>query len=245
VLLPARLVAGGELLNHLLDAQALGGEQHDEVVEHIGSLVDEAFIRAVAGLDAGFERLLAHLLGHAVHAVAEQAGGVGALRHLLVALVDEILQLGQEQQRAGLILLAPAGIGAGMAHRAMRRGLDEQRIIVAVYLDAHHIQEVAACLALGPQALAAAAVEAHTPALLRPGKGFFIHITQHEHLARSGILNNGGNQTAALLEVDCHMRKICGCAPSIAQFADIATLFSGWQANHTRVPKIWGTRIYD
>ena len=204
--LPPRLVAGGEFLNHLLNAQALGGQQHNEVVEHIGGLVNEAFIRAVAGFDAGLEGFLAHLLGHAVHTVAEQAGGVGTLRHFLVALVDEILQLGEEQQRAGLIHLAPAGIRAGVAHRAMRRGLNEQRIVIAIHLDAHHIEVVTAGLALGPQALAAAAVKAHAAGFLGLFKGFSVHVPHHEHLARGRVLNNGGYQAAAFVEVDSHMR---------------------------------------
>ena len=204
--LPARLVAGGEFLDDLLDAQALGGQQHNEVVEHVGSLVNEAFIRAVAGFQAGFQRFLAHLLGHAVHTIAEQAGGVGPLRHLLVALVDEILQLGKEQQRAGLVHLAPAGISAGVAHRAMRRGLNEQRIVVAIHLDADYIEVVTAGFALCPQALAAAAVKAHAAGFLGLFKGFGIHVAQHEHLAGGGVLNDGGHQAAALVEVDSHMR---------------------------------------
>ena len=207
MLLPARLVAGGKLLDNLLDAQALGGKQHDEVVEHVGGLVNQALVGAIAGFETGFQGFLAHLLGHAVDTIAEKAGGVGPLGHLLVALVDEVLQLSEEEQRAGLILLAPAGIRAGVAHRAMRRGLNEQRIIIAIHLDAHHIQKITAGLALGPQALATAAVEAHTPGFLSPGKGFSIHIPHHEHLARGGVLNNGGHQAAALVEVDSHMRN--------------------------------------
>ena len=195
------------------------------MVEHVGGLVNQALVGAIAGFETGFQGFLAHLLGHAVDTVAEKAGSVGPLGHLLMALVDEILQLSEEQQRAGFILLAPAGIGAGVTHRAMRRSLNEQRIIIAIHLDAHHIEEITAGLALGPQALAAAAIEAHAPGFLGPGKGFSVHVTHHEHLARGGVLNNGGHQAAALVEVDSHMRLIAIAEMSIAQVTKIATSF--------------------
>ena len=204
VLLPAGFVAGGKFFDDLLDAEALGGEQHNEVVEHVGCLVDEAIVCAVAGLKAGFESLLAHLLGHAVDAIAKEAGGVGSLGHFLVALVDEVLQLGEEEERADFVGLAPAGIGTGVADGAVGGGLNEEGIVVAIDLDADHIEVVTAGFALGPEALAAAAVEAHAACFLSSGVGFGIHVAQHEHLAGGRVLNDGGHQAAAFIEINGH-----------------------------------------
>ena len=118
MLLPARGVTLTQFGGHLLDAHALAGEQHDEMVEHVRAFVDKAFGRAIGGFDDKFQSLLAHLLGHAVETVAEKACGVRAFGHLAVALLDEVLQLREEQQRIAIVGLAPAGVGARVANRS-------------------------------------------------------------------------------------------------------------------------------
>ena len=236
--LPAGLVAGGEFFDDLLDAEALGGEQHDEVIEHVGGLVDEAFVGAVAGLEAGFECFLAHFLGHAVDAIAEEAGGVGAFGHFLVALVDEVLQLGEEEERAGFVGLSPAGICAGVADRAMRCSLNEEGIVVAIDLDADDIEVVTAGFALGPEALAAAAVEAHAAGFLSSGVGFGIHVAQHEHLAGGRVLNDGGHQAAAFIEINGHNAWIMQLRGRVYHIpAEMPNLFRSTAAN----PPIYST----
>ena len=59
-------------------------------------------------------------------------------------------------------------------------------------------------MSLGPQALAAAAVEAHAAGFLGLFKGFSVHVPHHEHLAGGGVLNDSGYQAAAFVEVDSH-----------------------------------------
>ena len=232
VFLPAGFVAGGEFLDDLLDAEALGGEQHDEVIEHVGGLVDEAFVGAVAGFEAGFKRFLAHFLGHAVDAIAEEAGGVGAFGHFLMALVDEVLQFGEEEDRAGFVGLSPAGICAGVADRAMRRGLNEEGIVITIDLDADDIEVVTAGFALGPEALAAAAVEAHAAGFLSSGVGFGIHVAQHEHLAGGRVLNDGGHQAAAFIEINGHNAWIMQLRGRVYHIpAEMPNLFRSTAAN--------------
>ena len=226
MLFPTGFVAGDQLLCHLLNAEALGSQQNDEVVEHVGSLVKQAVIRAVDGLDAGLQRFLTHFLGHAVHAVAEEGGGVGALRHLLTAFVDEILQLAQEHEGRSLVHIAPAGIRAGMADGADGIHLHQQGVVVAIHADVHQLQEVAAGLALHPQLLPGTAEKGDFARFQRLLVGLAVHVTKHQHLGRAGILNNGRHQAAALLEIDVHkLLKSC-CGFSIAHFGVFVTLFS-------------------
>ncbi len=72
--------------------KTLAGEQYDEVVKQVGTLVDELVVGAVCSFYNRLNGFFSNLLRHLVHAFLEEAGGVAALRHLLVALVDEVLQ---------------------------------------------------------------------------------------------------------------------------------------------------------
>ena len=56
-------------------------------------------------------------------------------------------------------LLEEAAVAAGVARRAGLHNLHEQRVVVAVRRDAHHLLHVAARRALVPERLAAAAVK--------------------------------------------------------------------------------------
>ena len=87
-----------QFLGHLLDAQALGSEENDEVIEHVRPLINHAFIGAIAGLDDQLQCLLSDFLCHAIQSVAEVAGGVGPFGHLTVTLLDEVLQFGEEEE---------------------------------------------------------------------------------------------------------------------------------------------------
>ena len=131
-----------ELFYYILDSQALAGEQYDEVVEQVGTLVDELVIGAVGGFDNRLNSFFSNLLRHLVHALLEETGGVAALRHLLVALVDEVLQLREEEDWVQRIFLSPAGIGAFVAGRTIWMNLYQEGIVVAVYLNAYQIEEV-------------------------------------------------------------------------------------------------------
>ena len=142
LLIPFRVVSHLELFYYILDSQALAGEQYDEVVEQVGTLVDELVIGAVGSFDNRLNSFFSNLLRHLVHAFLEEAGGVATLRHLLVALVDEVLQLCEEEDWVQRILLSPAGIGAFVAGRTIWMNLYQEGIVVAVYLNADQIEEV-------------------------------------------------------------------------------------------------------
>ena len=142
LLVPFRVVSHLELLYYILDSQALAGEQHDEVIEQVGTLVDELFVGSVCSFDNRLNGFFSNLLRHLVDAFLEETGGVAALRHLLVALVDEVLQLREEEDRVQRILLSPAGIGAFVAGRTIWMNLYQEGIVVAVYLNAYQIEKV-------------------------------------------------------------------------------------------------------
>ena len=148
--LPARIVAYHQFLSHVLNAQSLGGQQHDEVINHVRAFIDEALVCTVHRFDDRFQSFFAHFLCHAVQTVLEQTGGVRAFRHFAVSFLDEILQLGEEQQRVHPVLFAPAGVGAGVAYRAHRVYTDEQCVLIAVVFNGNYVQEVSAFLSLGP-----------------------------------------------------------------------------------------------
>ena len=105
------------------------------------------------------------------------------------------------KQRIGLVLFAPAGIGACVAGWAVGICLDEECIVVAVALDADHMQVVAACLALRPKALARTAIEGDKTSLLRLPERFLVHVAKHQHGLCLCILDNGRHQAATLWEV--------------------------------------------
>ena len=156
------------------------------------------------GLDDELECLLSYLLSHAVQAILEQAGCVGAFGHFLVTLDDEVLQLSKEKQRITFVGFAPAGIGARMADRASGIDLDEQRVVVTVVENLNDTEHIARGLALGPKAIACAAPEGHKTCLDGLVVGFLVHEAKHEDLAGHSILDNGRNEALQLFEIDFH-----------------------------------------
>lgn len=180
------------------------GEQYDEVVEHIGSFVDEAFVRAAHGFNAGFEGFFAHFLGHAVHAVAEEAGGVAAFRHFALALLDEVLQFGEERECIGLVSFAPAGVRPRVARWAVGPHFYQQCVGIAVGCYGNEVQVVATRFALRPQFSARTAEEGDQSRCLRLLQRLFVHIAQHEDAARLSILHDGRYEAAAFLKIYVH-----------------------------------------
>ena len=87
------------------------------MIQQITCLVNQVISGAVSGLDNSFKRFFANLLSNFVNAVLEKFGGVAAFGHLLMALVDEVLQFREEKQG---ILLMPGSKGM------------EQRIFVEI-----------------------------------------------------------------------------------------------------------------
>lgn len=97
VFLPIGIVARGEFFEHSFDAQTFGREEHDEVIEHVGTFVEHTVVRAVASFDDEFEGFFAHFLRYAVDSVAEEGGGVRAFGHFLLPLFDEVLEFGEKE----------------------------------------------------------------------------------------------------------------------------------------------------
>jgi hypothetical protein len=142
VLHPVLLVTLAELGAKFGDAVALGGEEDDEVINQVRSFVDHALVGAISGLDDGLDSLLTYLLSHAIDAALEEGGGVGTFGHLLIATRDEVLEVLQESDVA-YILLAPAGVGTGVAHGTVGTGLDEKGVLIAVVQNLNDVEEVA------------------------------------------------------------------------------------------------------
>lgn len=188
----------------VFDAMALGRQEDDEVIQQVGTFIDEAVVRAVAGLDDRFHGFFAHLLCHLVDAGAEEAGGVGTFGHFFVASADEVLQ-GLEKEDRLFIFLAPAGVRARVADRPLGVYLDEQGVVVAILLDGDNVQEISAFLAFGPKAVPRAAEEGHLAALHGAAIRFLVHKAQHQHFGRVGILYDGGNKPVHFIEVQIHV----------------------------------------
>ena len=112
------------------------------MVEQVGTLVDEFVVGSVCSFYNRLNGFFSNLLRHLVHALLEETGGVAALRHFLVALVDEVLQLREEEDWVQRILLSPAGIGTFVTGRTIWMNLYQEGIVVAVYLNAYQIEEV-------------------------------------------------------------------------------------------------------
>ena len=85
----ARLKFAGNILN----AETFVGKEDDEMVEHVGALVDETVVGSIGGFDDGLKGFLAYLLRHTVQSVLEKTGGVAALGHLLMTFLYEVLKL--------------------------------------------------------------------------------------------------------------------------------------------------------
>ena len=87
-----------------------------------------------------------------------------------------------------------ASHGAAMTGGAVGACLDEQGVAIAVGIHRHHMEEVAAGLALGPERLASAAIEGDAAFGLCLLESFLVHIAEHEHLEAVGILDDDGEQ---------------------------------------------------
>jgi len=124
-------VATGEYVFDVLEGESAGFEQHQEVVDEVGALFEQALIVPGGGFEGDFNALLTHFLGNFFGAGMQQPGGVGGARVALrSAERDNALQHGQEMLDC-VIVFVPAGIGARVARRAERVGLDEEGIAIA------------------------------------------------------------------------------------------------------------------
>jgi hypothetical protein len=81
---------------------------------------------------------------------------------------------------------------------------DEQRIGVAVDTDVADFQDVAAGRAFLPEAIAGAGEEDDFARTLCFGESDVVHEAEHEDVAGRGVLDNGGEESVRLREVELH-----------------------------------------
>lgn len=194
--------------SHILDAVALVGEQDDEVIEDICTLVDEVLIVASGGTNDAFDGFLAQFLGNFVGAFFKEAGGVATLRHLLMSFVDEVLEFFEEHDVVGLVGLSPAGVGAGVAYGAVGVNLYEKRVVVAIFGYGDDVEEIATGLALSPKLLAATAEERHDALVLGFFESFLVHVAEHEDFASVIVLDDCGDESGGVFG-EIHFRLWC------------------------------------
>ena len=82
--------------------------------------------------------------------------------------------------------------------------LDEQCIVVAIFLDGNDVQEVSTLLALSPKAIFRAAEESHLSTLHRLAIRLFVHKSQHQHLGCVDVLYDGGDKPVHFLKIQIH-----------------------------------------
>ena len=184
----------------IFDAVSFRGQQYNQVVNQVGTFVYQTGICTVGSLDHCFHRLFAYFLRYLVDAGLKQAGGIRLLGHLFVTSVDEVLQQFEKHDRL-FVLLAPASIGAGMAYRADRIYLNQQRVFVAIFFNRNNIQEITTLFAFGPQTVLGTAEKGYFPGFNSLLVSLFIHEAKHQHLAGVVVLYDGRNESVHFIKI--------------------------------------------
>ena len=191
--------------HNVLDFFALCAQEDDDVVQQIRSLVEEERIVVVLGFDDEFHSFFAHFFGDFVDALAEEFCGVTTNRTLLIAFVDEFLEVRQE---ADVALLKIKTRGRSLvASGAVGLSLDEDGVVVAIHIHLFEVQEVAGSFALSPKAIATARPKSYLLGFLSFLETLLVHISEHQHLQCLVILYNGRNQPAHFFKIQCHFSK--------------------------------------
>jgi hypothetical protein len=87
---------------------------------------------------------------------------------------------------------------AGVASGPFRASDNQERVGFAVLVDAHQVEAVSAGCALLPELIAAAAPEGDETGAVGSRDRLPVHEPEHQHFARPGILNDGGNETSGI-----------------------------------------------
>ena len=218
------LTAAHELSEELFWRDVVVGEQDEAVVPEVAHLVDDILADVVLRGDDRLDGFLADFLQDLVLALLEEVVRVRALDRVEAAVLDDVVEVVEDFGEVGLLLrrhdgdalllpahelaAAEAGIGARVAGDARLMHAHEKRVAVAVVGDLLDLLDVAGCLALLPELLAAAAEEPGVARLERLLEGFLVHVGQHEDLAVL-LLHDGGHE-ALLVEFDHRdVNRIC------------------------------------
>src|SRR5574344_1840174 len=109
------------------------------MIKHIGSFINKSVVCAVYSFNNGFQSFFTNFLSHSVQTITKKRSGVGAFRHFFMTFLNEILKFGKEEQRIRLIFFSPAGISTFVTSRSFGMNANEQRVIVAIVLDAYQM----------------------------------------------------------------------------------------------------------
>src|SRR5207302_1604165 len=195
------------LIEHLLDAgehAATACEQHEQVVDQVGSLLLDTLIGLFASRARELLGLLHDLLPDALR-IGEQLGRVGAAGSRAGALCDRALEHRQNLMRSGRLQLAAvkAGAFARVAGRAGGVHERQQRVAVAVKSQLPDALRVAARGALVPLLLARAAEEVQFPRGARARECLLVHVGERENLAGAPVLHHTGHEPVLVV---CDLR---------------------------------------
>lgn len=166
-------------------------EEDEQVIDEVGGFVDEAVAVAVNGLYGRFYGFLAHFLGYFLYAFDKELGGVGIFRHLGMTLLYEA------RQRADETVLGrgvEACLRAAVACRADGDCLNQQRVAVAVGIHILHFKEMSRGLPFCPKFATCAAEECDAAFGHGLFKSLLVHVAEHKHFERHGILYDDGQQ---------------------------------------------------
>src|SRR6266566_3669475 len=94
--------------------------------------------------------------------------------------------------------------------RARRVDADQYRIGVAVHAHFAHLQRVAAQFSFAPEFAPRTAEKRHRATRARRLIRFLVHETEHQHLARPRVLDDGGNEPAELGKIEIHPASLGG-----------------------------------
>src|SRR5215831_16248650 len=140
--------AAAERVLDLRDVEPARGEQHVEVIDEVGRLLDDALVALVQRRHRELDRLLPDLAGAGARPRVEELRGVRALGPPRGTVGDRAPQPGRE-----------AGERTCVARRACRAYADEQCVPVAVVPQLDHGERVARRLPFAPEPFAGAAPE--------------------------------------------------------------------------------------
>src|SRR5436305_6708387 len=198
---PMSAATGIQLLERVGQRQAARGEQHGEVVEHVGGLLAHALVGLAFRRARYLVRLLAHFRADA-RRLGEQlrrvATGVG--RGLPPR--DRSLQRGERLLGGRIHVPAvEAGALAGVTGGPGRVDEREESVGVAVVAQPPDLLHVARGLALVPELLPGAAEEVRLTCRARAREGLLVHVGEREYLARERVLNDARHESV-LVEGD-------------------------------------------
>src|SRR5207302_7705308 len=183
--------SGVQLLEHPVEGELPGFEQHQEMIEQVRRLAREARPVLAGGGDHRLDRFFADLLGDLGHAFLEQPRRVGARGFVAGALGD---RAGEPRERtAGR--LAEAGGRARVTGRPLLTHDVQHRVAIAVHADVFDGLRVTRCRALLPQLAARAAAVVGLAGRARPFQGLAVGVRHHQHLPGQRTLRDDGDES--------------------------------------------------